>query len=90
MWVRVLGTIDILAGAILIFGTGVNLSKIVFLIFGVILLVKSFLGLPKDFASWIDIFCGIILLLSVFFSLPVWVGIVFGLLILQKGIFSFL
>ncbi len=90
MWVRVLGTIDILAGAILIFGTEVNLSKIVFLIFGVILLVKSFLGLPKDFASWIDIFCGIILLLSVFFSLPVWVGIVFGLLILQKGIFSFL
>jgi len=90
MLVRVLGTIDILAGAILIFGVWANLSKIVFLIFGVILFVKSFLGLPKDFASWIDLSCGVILLLSILISFPVWLVAIFGLLIFQKGIFSFL
>ena len=90
MLVKILGTIDVLAGAILMFGAWANLSKIVFLIFGVILFVKSFLGLPKDFASWVDISCGILLLLSIFFSFPVWIGGIFGLLILQKGVFSFL
>jgi len=90
MLVKVLGTIDVLAGAILIFGAWINLSKIVFLIFGVILFVKSLLGLPKDFASWIDISCGVLLLLFIFFSFPVWIGAIFGLILIQKGIFSFL
>jgi hypothetical protein len=90
MLVKVLGTIDILAGTILIFNEWMNLSKIVFLIFGIILFVKSFLGLPKDFASWVDISCGILLLLSIFFSFPIWIRAIFGLLVFQKGIFSFL
>ncbi len=90
MLVKILGIIDVLAGAILMFGVGVNLPKIVFLIFGLILFIKSFLGLPKDFASWVDISCGILLLLSIFFSFPILIGVIFGLLVFQKGIFSFL
>lgn len=90
MLVKVLGIIDVLAGTILIFSTWANFPKTVFLIFGIILFVKSFLGLPKDFASWVDISCGIVLLLSIFFSFPVWIGAILGLLVFQKGIFSFL
>jgi hypothetical protein len=90
MLVKILGIIDLLAGTILIFNEWLNLSKIVFLIFGIILFAKSFLGFPKNFASWIDIFCGILLLLSIFFSFPIWIRAIFGLLVFQKGVFSFL
>jgi len=90
MLVKSLGVIDILAGLILIFGAEVNLPYYAFLIFGIILLAKSFLGLPKDFASWIDFSCGIILLLSIIITIPIVISIIFGLLIIQKGIFSFL
>lgn len=88
MLVKILGIIDILAGAILIFGGEVPQTML--LIFGIIVIAKSFLGLPKDFASWIDLSCGIMLILFIFFSLPIWLGLIFGLLIFQKGIFSFL
>ena len=90
MLVKVLGTIDILAGAILLFGELIGLSKVFFLLFGVILLIKSFLGFPKDLASWIDFSCSIILILNMFVSFPAWIELILGLLIIQKGIFSFL
>ena len=90
MLVKVLGIIDVLAGGILIFGAGVNLPYYAFLILGIILLAKFFLGLPKDFASWIDFSCGVILLLSAVITIPQIISIIFGLLVIQKGIFSFL
>ena len=90
MLVKILGVIDLIAGVILIFGGSLNFSSQVFLIFGVVLLVKSSLGLLKDFASWIDFLCGIIFLISVIISVPEIISLVFGLLIIQKGLFSFL
>ncbi len=90
MLVKFLGVIDLLAGLILIFGVWANLPSYAFLILGIILLAKSFLGLPKDFASWIDLSCGIILLLSIITTIPLIISIILGLLIIQKGIFSFL
>ena len=90
MLVKILGIIDLISGLILIFGESLNISNQVFIIFGVVLLVKSSLGLLKDFASWIDFLCGIIFLISAIISVPEIISLVFGLLIIQKGLFSFL
>ena len=90
MLVKILGTIDVFAGLILMFGKWANLPTYIFLIFGIILLAKSFLGFPKDFAGWIDISCGALILLSIVISFSTWIVVIFGLLIIQKGIFSFL
>lgn len=90
MLVKILGVIDFLAGLILLFGTGIKIPNMLLLIFGIALLVKSFFGMLKDFASWIDFSCGLVLILSSFFVLPLFISIIFAVLILQKAIFSFL
>jgi len=90
MLIKVLGIIDIIAGLILIFEKNINPSIYVLMILGLILISKSFLGLPKDFASWIDLSSGLIFLLLIIISIPWIISLIFGLLILQKGIFSFL
>ena len=90
MLVKALGIIDVFAGLILIFGMGINFSSQMLIIFGIVLLAKSSLGLFKDFASWVDSLAGLTFILSAMISVPVIVSIIIGLLILQKGVFSFL
>ena len=90
MLVKGLGAFDLIAGMILIFGTGINIPKGLLIFFGVLLLVKAFLGQLKDFASWIDVVAGIIFLGSIIINFPGVIGIIVGILLFQKGIFSFL
>ena len=86
MLVKILGIIDLIAGAILIFGVGANLPIQILVGFGMILLTKSCLGFLKDFASWIDLSAGIIFLLSIIILIPGIISLILGLLIIQKGI----
>lgn len=88
MLIKILGIFDFVVGLILIFGMG--LSNKMYLVFGIILLIKSSLGLLKDFASWIDFSVGLMFFLSIIVSIPSWICIILGLLIIQKGVFSFL
>lgn len=93
MLVKALGIIDVLAGLILLFGTGLvglKVSSTFLLVLGIILMAKSLLGLLKDFASWIDFVCGGVLILASLFTLPVIICTICAAFILQKGIFSFL
>ena len=89
MLIKILGGIDLIAGAILIFG-GANLPIQILAGFGIVLLAKSCLGFLKDFASWVDLSAGIIFLLSIIILIPGIISLIFGLLIIQKGIFSFI
>jgi len=91
MLLKVLGAVDILTGLILIiFGFGSEIQKIILMICGIILLIKSLLGVLKDFASWIDFVGGLIFLFSIAVILPKIIFVIMGILIIQKGIMSFL
>ena len=90
MLVKIFGAVDLIAGLILIFEKNVNFPIYLLMVFGGIFLVKSFLGLPKCFASWVDFSAGVVLLLSIVISIPTIIGVIIGLLLIQKGIFSFL
>ncbi|MBU2562301.1 MAG: hypothetical protein KKF68_01420 [Nanoarchaeota archaeon] len=90
MLIWILGSIDVIAGIILIFGGLSFFSVKILMIFGAILLAKSSLGLLKNFASWIDFLTGLLFLISIILDVPAIISIIFGLLIIQKGIFSFL
>jgi hypothetical protein len=90
MLVKALGAIDFIGGLILIFGAGMKIPSIMLTIFGIIFLIKSAIGLLKDFGSWIDFSAGAIFLFSLLFLIPPVICVVVGILLLQKGIFSFL
>ena len=90
MLMKIFGAIDFISGLILIFGAGTKFPTGFLITFGIILLVKSLLGLLKDFGSWIDFLVGISFIILIFFEIPSIIGIILGILILQKGIFSFL
>lgn len=89
MLVRILGAIDIILGFILIFINNLNLSHYLLIFFGIVLLIKSFIGI-KSLGGWIDLLAGIIFLLFIVFSIPWIITILFGVLLIQKGIMSFL
>ena len=90
MLVKILGTIDIISGLIFILlSFWLNIPKLILIIFGVLLLIKSSFGFFKDIGSWIDILSGIALIISIFFSLG-WINFIFAILMFQKGIFSLL
>jgi hypothetical protein len=91
MLIKILGSVDVISGLILILsGTGVNIQNIILIIIALILIGKSFIGFLKNFASWIDILAGVSLLLFIWFPFLGIVVIILGLLVIQKGIFSFL
>jgi hypothetical protein len=89
MLIKILGAIDISAGLILLFGAGVKLPSTLLLVLGAILIAKSFLGMFKEFGSWIDLLGGITLILSSLIAMPIFISIIFGVLVLQKGVVSF-
>ena len=90
MLVKILGVIDLISGILLFFGAGMKISNFILIIFGIILIIKSSLGMWQDFASWIDLLGGVIFLVMVVISLPWIIILIIGILLLQKGVFSFL
>jgi len=91
MLLKILGVVDLISGLILILlGTGIIFPKIILIVCGIMLLVKSSFGLLKCFASWIDFVGGLIFLVSNIFEVLGIVVIISGILILQKGASSFL
>jgi len=73
----------------LIFGTNF-ISHYILIFLGIILLIKSLIGLLKDFASWVDFLAGTTFILLIFFSIPWIICLILGGLLVYKGIFSFL
>jgi hypothetical protein len=90
MLIKLLGLLDVVAALFLIFEGNIGLSYKVFVFLGMLLILKSSLGMLKDFASWIDFVGGVSLILSVLITVPYTLKIVIGLLLLQKGVFSFI
>lgn len=88
MLVKILGIIDIIAAAMLIFSQNHIISTTFFVAFGTIMILKSMAGLFRNLGSWIDLIGGFSLILSVFFILPWIMLIICGVLVLQKGIIS--
>lgn len=88
MLIKFLGIIDLLAGAVLIFGAYINFPMQIPMLLGSILILKSTLGFLKNFASWVDFLSGIVILLSIIIQIPSIISIVHGILIIQKGLFS--
>jgi hypothetical protein len=90
MLVKILGAIDIAAGAVLGLSILTKIPFYLLIVIGGIILIKSFMGFPKDFAGWIDFLTGAILILTAFVAIPPVIKIIFIVLIVQKGISSFL
>jgi len=91
MLVKILGVLDLIAGLILIFGSGIELPYFLLIILGIIFIIKSFIGgIPKDLGSLTDLGAGIVLILMIFISVHWIIGIILGILLFQKGFFSFL
>ena len=91
MLVKILGTIDIISGLVLIpYGIGFEIQNPVLIFFSIILILKSMIGFLKDFASWVDFLAGIFIIITIFFPALIIIEILLGILVLQKGIFSFL
>ena len=90
MLLKLLGSFDIIAGLILIFGIGMDFPWQFLWVVGFLLLIKAGFGMLRDFASWIDLFCGIIFLLRIVFDIYSIIGLIFGILLIQKGVVSFL
>jgi len=87
--IKILGAIDIFAGALILFNLSGYLPLRIVLIFGIIILFKASLSLFKDVASWIDLIAGALILTSLVIEVPFFVRIIASILILQKGIISF-
>ena len=90
MLIKILGAIDVIVGLIFLFGMGLGLPTKLILSMGMILLLKSSLGMLKDFGGWIDFLSGIVLMLSILFVIPTFILFILGILLIQKGIFSFI
>jgi len=89
MLVKIFGGFDLIIGVILIFNLFEKINPKIIAGIGLLLLIKSSLGILKDFASWIDLSAGGILIISIFLSIPEIISIILGILMVQKGIFSF-
>ena len=89
MLVKILGTMDLSSGLILILSILSEMPSLMLITFGVMLLAKSLMGFLKDFGSWIDLLTGGVLILTAFVSIPLFIKIILSILIIQKGIVSF-
>ena len=90
MLVKGLGILDLIAGIILIFGMGAFIPASILIILGIIFLLKSSLGLFKDFASAIDLITGLLFIALAATTIPFLISLIFGIIVIQKGILSFL
>ncbi len=86
-----LGIIDLILGfCMILLVWGVEFSTAIYLIFGLILLIKAGLGLFKDFGSWVDIYCGLLFLIAIGINIHIFFLIIGAVLLIQKGFISFL
>jgi len=90
MLIKLFGVLDIIIGAILIFGTGLDLPLKFLIFLAIVMISKSSLGFWQDFGSWVDLIIGFVFLLMIIISIPKFIGIILGILVVQKGFFSFL
>ena len=90
MLVKILGLIDLLAGGILALSILTAIPQYILIVSGIVILIKSFIGFPKDFAGWIDFLTGAILILTAFIAVPLFIKIILVVLVVQKGVVSFL
>ena len=90
MLVKILGAIDFIGGLILLFISGFHFPSQFLIVLGIIFLIKSGIGLLRDFGSWIDFAASAIFFLIIFFNIPWLICVIVGILVIQKGIFSFL
>lgn len=86
MLIKCLGMFDLIAGVILLLD--LHIFWRLFFVLGMILILKSSLGMLKDFASWIDFLSGLVLLGSIFLKIAPVIKIILGIAIIQKGLFS--
>jgi len=87
MLIKILSAIDVIGGCILLFSGNFDFANL-FIILGIIFLIKSSIGMWQDFGSWIDLTSGILFFILIFLNLEI-AGIVLGILLIQKGIFGF-
>ena len=88
MMLILLGLIDVFSAVLsglMFYGI---ISKIVIMVFGIILLIKGLVFI-KSLASMIDLFAGAVLITGIFFSIPPLLFWIAAILLIQKGIFSF-
>jgi len=90
MLVKILGILDLISGLVLIFGLYKFLPNFFIILLGVLVLLKSSLGMFKDFAGWIDFFAGVILFLTISGQVPWFACFIGGILVLQKAVVSFI
>jgi hypothetical protein len=91
MLIKLLGFTDLLAGLILIFGAKMDIPQVILVFFGIILLIKSFLGgIPKNLGSFTDLFSGGIFFLLIIINIHWIFCLIAGLFLIQKGVVSFL
>lgn len=91
MLVKILGTIDMIAAVILfLLAVRIPFPAEIVLFIGIIVILKSFIGLFKELGGWIDLACGLFIILGLILPVPMLVLFAFAFLIFQKGIVSFL
>lgn len=88
---KILGGIDVISALLLILmSVGIKMPVFILVVFAVIMILKSGLGLFKDIASWIDIFSALLFIISIFVPVFKILLVISAVLLFQKGILSFL
>ena len=88
---KVLGVIDIVSALLLLLmSIGLRLPAFILVIFAVLLILKSGMGLFKDIASWFDMLGAIMFILSIFVPVFKILLVISAILLFQKGALSFL
>ena len=88
---KILGGIDVVCALLLLLmSIGVKMPAFILVVFAIIMILKSGLGLFKDLASWFDIFAGLLFIISIFVPVFKILLVISAVLLFQKGILSFL
>lgn len=88
---KVLGGIDVISALLLILmSVGIKMPAFILIVFAIMLILKSGLGLFKDLASWFDIFAALLFIISIFVPVFKVLLVISAILLFQKGILSFL
>ena len=88
---KILGGIDIICALLLlVMSIGVKMPAFILVVFAIIMILKSGLGLFKDLASWFDMFAALLFIISIFVPVFKVLLAISAILLFQKGILSFL
>ena len=88
---KILGGIDVVCALLLLLmSIGVKMPAFILVVFAIIMILKSGLGLFKDLASWFDMFAALLFIMSIFIPVFKILLVISAVLLFQKGILSFL